>query len=956
MLSTALLGAAAPLPEGWPAATASLTLRGHSRGVNALAVDFGLRRAVSASDDNTLKVWDLDTGDCIQTLRGHWGDVNAVAANFSLRRAVSGSDDNKLKVWDLDTGNCKQTLQGHFGDVKAVAADFSLHRAVGGSDDNKTLKVWDLDTGNCNQTLQGHSDNVTAVAADFRLQRAVSGSWDKTLKVWDLHTGDCLRTLRGHDGHLQAVAADFSRHLAVSASDDWTMKVWPLEAEYEPGLHLEDKGKPCRSGMHIQAAAGCCPFPGCFHNAAQEVNEEDEPLGCFVKGGAMHFNDGASPTMSSAQSQAACWDKEWGPPICTCPGGRAAFGCSQAGKFMCDFPEPTAEEWLKIVGVVFGLTVWFFVFQGTAQLCGGVEGPFTWQEVGRQDVPLGAQRAAMRSIMSPTLATTARLGLAVAGRLVFPMMLAWLATSKNERSRWTADLPVRRFLVLVAVTAPGLPYMLKDLLLCDMPKETDLLSLFLPARVGLLGAARPRDGRLSAVVTIVRLPLLLTVFVIFTDISGLDVVWPWPKDVLDAAIAHGATGARQLEVLTKAGLVEQVNVMTGLLLIFGVLAALDVLVTVVVLCYPPTHRLLQGEQTQPAQEMHDVIWKVAGALTSHELTLDAEVRRDLTVGSLVDAIAMVEQGTGQASGAEEKSTEQPERIKFCCQGWAADSQVVTAQTEPEHRKPGVTGLPARVRDKKVEVVVRFWSSTGGIIVLLSLPGVLAFAFSIWCVWPRGTFHWSWKSLLSLASHLPIAASLVASLALPAAVLLVEGWRLDVQQRVHKFFRSLSSIGILVEKEVALLLLDIALDVSAFINYRRTGQKWFAIAALMTFMVTFINSFGDLIYALKEYQKSLDRGFHTDRFYDLKRQEVSVEGVASLLLNCYGLPWAVSDWPTLGIQMGTISLSLYHVVSLAIEREMGLVKSPGLVLRPSVSPHESRTERALLTSDATLERM
>jgi WD40 repeat protein len=49
------------------------------------------RRAVSASDDKTLKAWDLDTGRELRTLEGHSGRVNGVAVSADGRRAVSAS-------------------------------------------------------------------------------------------------------------------------------------------------------------------------------------------------------------------------------------------------------------------------------------------------------------------------------------------------------------------------------------------------------------------------------------------------------------------------------------------------------------------------------------------------------------------------------------------------------------------------------------------------------------------------------------------------------------------------------------------------------------------------------------------------------------------------------------------------------------------------------------------------
>jgi len=69
-------------------------------------------RALSGSDE-TLRLWDLGTGDTIRTLEGHTGDINSVALSADGTRALSGSDDTTLRLWDLGTGDTIRTLKGH---------------------------------------------------------------------------------------------------------------------------------------------------------------------------------------------------------------------------------------------------------------------------------------------------------------------------------------------------------------------------------------------------------------------------------------------------------------------------------------------------------------------------------------------------------------------------------------------------------------------------------------------------------------------------------------------------------------------------------------------------------------------------------------------------------------------------------------------------------------------------
>ena len=101
-------------PEGFPAlrlrhpvrlsGNEIRTLVGHSGEVTACAVLPDGRRALSASEDRTLRLWDLETGRTLATLEGHSGRVTACAVLPDGRRALSASLDRTLRLWDLETG------------------------------------------------------------------------------------------------------------------------------------------------------------------------------------------------------------------------------------------------------------------------------------------------------------------------------------------------------------------------------------------------------------------------------------------------------------------------------------------------------------------------------------------------------------------------------------------------------------------------------------------------------------------------------------------------------------------------------------------------------------------------------------------------------------------------------------------------------------------------------------
>jgi len=187
-------------------------------------------------------------GPLLRTLNGHHSEVTAVAITPNAKLAVSGLEDKTLKVWNLQTGECCQTLEGHHGRITSVAITAHGQLAVSGSRDH-TLKIWNLQTGECLDTLEGHRNSVTAVATTPDGKLAVSCSYDDTVKVWNLQSGECSHTLKGRSSGVTSVGITPDGQLSVYAScGSWnhtryaslndTLKAWRLQMEVS--LHMLD--------------------------------------------------------------------------------------------------------------------------------------------------------------------------------------------------------------------------------------------------------------------------------------------------------------------------------------------------------------------------------------------------------------------------------------------------------------------------------------------------------------------------------------------------------------------------------------------------------------------------------------------------------------------------------------------------------------------------------------------
>ena len=141
------------------------------------------KRIVTASWDNTARLWDGETGKPIGELKGH--EQWVVNAAFSpAQRIVTASWDNTARLWDSETGKPIGELKGHEKPVVSAAFSPDGKRIVTASDDN-TARLWDGETGKPIGEPLKHEGEVSSAAFSPDGKRIVTAADDKA-RLWDI--------------------------------------------------------------------------------------------------------------------------------------------------------------------------------------------------------------------------------------------------------------------------------------------------------------------------------------------------------------------------------------------------------------------------------------------------------------------------------------------------------------------------------------------------------------------------------------------------------------------------------------------------------------------------------------------------------------------------------------------------------------------------------------------------
>ncbi|TFK65937.1 WD40 repeat-like protein [Pluteus cervinus] len=214
----------------WDAETGQQTaeFQGHTSKVTSVRFSSGNKYVVSGSEDKSVKVWDVETSQQKAEFQGHTEWVTSVGFSSDNRYVVSGSLDQSVRIWDIETGQQKAEFQGHTHWVISVGFSSDNKYVVSGSGD-ESIRIWDVETCEQRAELQGHTDEVASVGFSSDNKYVVSGSFDQSVRIWCVETGQQTAEFQGHTNWVTLVGFVSDDKYVVSGSEDKSVRIWDVE-------------------------------------------------------------------------------------------------------------------------------------------------------------------------------------------------------------------------------------------------------------------------------------------------------------------------------------------------------------------------------------------------------------------------------------------------------------------------------------------------------------------------------------------------------------------------------------------------------------------------------------------------------------------------------------------------------------------------------------------------------
>lgn len=209
----------------------------HNKEVNYVSFSHDGNRIVSAAD-NSIFIWNVSTGKAIMNFEGHKHKINCAYFNPTGQYVVSASQDNTARIWDVKTGKQIGLLGLGTGTSKFYYNDNTAKFSPDGKlivssfnsifEETFSIILWDaLSYKPYGPKFNGNNNRVYDVAFNPNGKYIASASYDGIVRVWNSESGkQVIQPFVGHTDRVLSVSFSSDGNRIVSASSDNTVHIW----------------------------------------------------------------------------------------------------------------------------------------------------------------------------------------------------------------------------------------------------------------------------------------------------------------------------------------------------------------------------------------------------------------------------------------------------------------------------------------------------------------------------------------------------------------------------------------------------------------------------------------------------------------------------------------------------------------------------------------------------------
>lgn len=214
---------------------------GHDAEITSVDVSADEQFLITASNDNSIRLWNTQTGELLQIFEGHEGAVVNAVFSPDTTTIMSASADQTVRIWDRESGIELRQIPHPLPILSMALSPTGQYLAT--SDSSQRAFLWDVATGYYLGEFAGHRNPVRAIAFSPDEQYLATGSEDHRAFIWDIATKEIIHRFEAHTSCVCGLAFSPRGDLLLTTSYDQTAIVWDIETEEEVSILLGHTGR-----------------------------------------------------------------------------------------------------------------------------------------------------------------------------------------------------------------------------------------------------------------------------------------------------------------------------------------------------------------------------------------------------------------------------------------------------------------------------------------------------------------------------------------------------------------------------------------------------------------------------------------------------------------------------------------------------------------------------------------